>query len=199
MKATAGATRVEDVILRVLQETSTAGTRPIYRTSLVKLVYLVDYIYAQHEGRTLTGLEYFWDNYGPNAVDNDIVKRADRLKWPKGPVEIEKKPTPSGNPSYLYRLRAGAVTRRLGQLGELVIKDVVRKHGNKNWGEIVKASKETRPVLQGKQGERLDLKPDESTRKRLGDIRAIVRDRVYERGQPSVSLGELKARYGIAG
>ena len=48
-------------------------------TKLVKLVYLVDYVYYQHFGKTVTELEYQWDHYGPNAVQHRIVSVAEDL------------------------------------------------------------------------------------------------------------------------
>ena len=53
--------------------------RPIHKTKLVKLVYLLDNHFYEHTGRTLTGLEYVWDNHGPNAISNAIVMEADDL------------------------------------------------------------------------------------------------------------------------
>jgi len=188
----------EDVILRVLQEAQQRGSRPIYRTALVKLVYLVDYIYAQHTGRTLTGFEYVWDDYGPNAVGNKIVKGADRLHSAKGMITIDKGLTPSGNAKYQYHLAREARKSELrDELGERIIKDVIMSYGNLNWAAIVRAAKATPPVMQAKPGDRLDLAPDSDKQRRLARLQAVLAEREYETGRPSVSIRELKARYGL--
>ena len=190
---------VDAVILRILRETQSGYARPIYRTALVKLVYLVDYFYAQHVGRTLTGLDYFWDDHGPNAVSNKIVKRADGLQSPAGPIEIEKGVTPSGNPKYLYRLTREAEPSRLDDLGERIIHDVVMTYGSLNWKAIVKAAKATRPILRAKRGDRLNLIPDAEKQRRLATVRAKLGGREYDTGRPGVTITDLRARYGLSG
>ena len=185
------------VILRVLQEARESGTRPVYRTALVKLVYLVDYVYAQHLGHTLTGLDYLWDDYGPNAAGNQIVIRADRLQS-TGAIQIDKGFTPSGNQRYVYRF-AGDTDVSLGDdLGEQVIRDTVRTYGSLNWSAIVKAAKETRPVVRAKKGDRLDLSRDPQAERRLAQVAATLESRSYDVGGPGASISELKARYGLA-
>jgi hypothetical protein len=188
----------EDVILRVLQEAQQRGGRPVYRTALVKLVYLVDYIYAQHTGRTLTGFDYVWDDYGPNALGNKIVKRADKLHSARGVINIDKGLTPSGNPKYQYRLKTEDRQVELDdELGDRIIKDVIMAYGNLNWAAIVRAAKATPPVMQAKPGDRLDLVPDSDKQRRLARLQAVLAEREYEAGRPSVSIRELKARYGL--
>lgn len=189
----------DDVILRVLQEAQRRGGRPIYRTALVKLVYLVDYIYAQHTGRTLTGFEYVWDDYGPNAAGNKIVKRADNIHSAKGRINIDKGLTPSGNPKYQYCLTTEAGHFELAdELAERIIEDVMMTYGNLNWSDIVKAAKETPPVKRARPGDRLDLVPDADRQRRLASLQALLAERTYEVGLPGVSIRELKARYGLA-
>lgn len=188
----------EDVIFRVLLEGQNRGGRPIYRTALVKLVYLIDYIYAQHTGRTLTGFDYVWDDYGPNAVGNRIVKAADRLHSAKGIVSIEKGLTPSGNPKYQYHLSVDTTPIELpDELGERIIKDVVMAFGNLNWSDIVRAAKATQPVRKAKPGGRLELAPDSDKQRRLARLQALLAEREYDTGRPGVSIRELKARYGL--
>ena len=186
------------VILRVLQESQARCGRPVYRTALVKLVYLTDYIYAQHTGLTLTGFEYVWDNHGPNAVGNQIVKHAYLLKAPRGAIEIDQGLTPSGNPKYSYRIRDGATATPLADdLGDQIVGDVVATYGTLNWSGIVNASKATPPVLRAKPGDRLDLTPDSTKQQRLARAKAMVTGREYDTTRPGTSISDLKARYGL--
>lgn len=188
----------DEVILRVLQEAEARGGRQIYRTALVKLVYLVDYIYAEHTGHTLTGLDYIWDDHGPNARGNEIVKRADRLESPQRKIEIDKGVTPSGNPKWSYRVREGVATLPLkDELGERIVRDVIATHGNLNWSDIVKASKSTRPVLRSKPGDPLDLAPDADKLKRLARLTAMFGQRDYDTKRAGIPLRELKRKYGL--
>ena len=72
---------IDHVILSVLAKVG--GGVPA--TKLVKLVYLVDYMHYQHFGETVTGLEYQWDHYGPNAVQHGIVSAAEGLALSPNP------------------------------------------------------------------------------------------------------------------
>lgn len=193
-------TTPEDVIFRVIQEAHSRCRKGVYRTALVKLVYLVDYVYAQHTGKTVTGFDYAWDDHGPNAVGNAIVKRADSLKlFPFESIDIETGVTPSGNPKFLYRVRDAGETKKLpDELAERIISDVVGKYARLNWAEIVAAAKQTQPVLRAKQGDRLDLAADPRTARQIEAIGTRLSEKRYDRKRPGVSLSQLKERYGFA-
>ncbi len=188
----------EQVILRVLDEVLIQHGRAIHRTELVKLIYFVDYIYSQHAGRTLTGFSYIWDNYGPNATYNNIVKASDVLSW-QGLVRIQERLTPSGNSKFLYEVgRPGNAVPLGDRLGELVIREVVEKYGNIGWREIVKASKRTRPFKKARPGDELDLSPSPQVDRVLRLVSTRVREGSYEDEGEGVSIEELKARYGLS-
>src|SRR3972149_5112961 len=57
---------------------ATVGGR-VHTTKLVKLVYLVDYVYGQNFGQTATGFKYHWDHYGPNAVGHAVIRETEDL------------------------------------------------------------------------------------------------------------------------
>jgi len=189
----------EDVILGVLQEARKRSHRRLYRTALVKLVYLVDYIYAQHSGgRTLTGLDYIWDSYGPNASHNEIVQHADTLEKPRHDIKIERIVTPAGNPTYLYEVNEGARDEPLDDaLGQAIISDVVAAYGGLNWAQLVRVAKGTRPFHDAKQGQLLNLQPDGQRISRLTKLRDGAVDGRYDSVGTTVTAEELKARYGL--
>ncbi len=191
-------TTADDVIIRVVQETHDRHGRGVYRTALVKLIYLIDYAYAQHAGRTLTGFEYVWDNHGPDATGNAIVKRADLLQSEREAIQIDKGTTPSGNPKYTYRPSSSGERLALNDdLGERIIQDVIMTFGNLNWAAIVKAAKSTRPILQGKPGVSLNLSPDPVRQQRLAQAQETLGSKEYSSSQPGLRIGEAKARYGL--
>lgn len=140
--------RLDNTIMAVLQ----ANGAPIHRTKLVKLVYLIDELFYQHFGRTMTGLSYMWDEFGPNAVGNAIVKEADSLAN-QGNVRIEPYANIYGETSYLYSLEQGKadLAEKVPQNERYVIRDVVahyRKHGVR---DIVRVSKQTEPFKNAEQ------------------------------------------------
>lgn len=61
---------MRSAVLAVLQEAKQAGVRGISKTSLTKLVYLLDCLYAEgHGGQTLSGAHWYLHHYGPFATD----------------------------------------------------------------------------------------------------------------------------------
>lgn len=117
---------------------------PVHRTKLVKLIYLIDELFYRHFGRTMTGLDYMWDDFGPNAVGNAIVKEADNLVS-KGIVHIKPYPNIYGETSYLYSLEEGGISlaEEVPQDEYYVIRDVVAHHGKYSVRDIVRVSKKT--------------------------------------------------------
>ena len=179
----------------ILQEAEERSAKRIYRTALVKLVYFVDYFYSQHTGRTLTGFDYFWDNYGPNAKGNRIVKSAEK---PGKRIRILKGQTPSGNPTFEYQADENAPRVSLDDaLGEQIIRDVISQYGSLNWSEIVAASKETIPVRRSTPGDSLDLSPDRRRSKALRRANQVIATTTYERSSRAVKQEDLMARYGL--
>ena len=91
--------KLESLLLCLLHN---MGTRA-YRTKLVKITYLIDEAYYRLHGKTITGLTYIWDNYGPNPESNEIVRMLDRLAY-EGSVTRSVGRTPTGNPTYSYKI-----------------------------------------------------------------------------------------------
>src|SRR4030043_129179 len=67
--------KLQGMIIHVL----TLLERPVYRTEIVKFIYMIDEMYYRHFGKTISGMRYKWDNYGPNSVDDGIVNTAEQL------------------------------------------------------------------------------------------------------------------------
>lgn len=61
---------IRSAVLAVLQEAKGLGVSRISKTSLVKLVYLLDCLYAEeHQGQTASKAHWYFHHYGPFAVD----------------------------------------------------------------------------------------------------------------------------------
>lgn len=144
--------RASQVVLRVLEQVGKLTPS----TKVVKLVYLVDYTYFQHYGETLSGLEYQWDHYGPNALDHAIVGRADSLTSDKL-LERTARTTAYGGPMYLYRLAETTYPARLSDAGEMVINDIVAQYGMLSVQAITNVSKKTAPFAKAEQYDLLEM------------------------------------------
>jgi uncharacterized phage-associated protein len=121
-----------------------ARLRKVGRTKLVKLIYLVDERFFSHYGRTLTGLSYIYDNFGPNAEGNAIVKVGDQLR-DHDLLSIQHVEFASGQ-SFTYQLSEGITSSpELPQDEREVAEDILREYGHMSRDEITKAAKATRP------------------------------------------------------
>ena len=179
------------VILSVLHK---AGSR-VPATKLVKLVYLVDYIHYQHYGRTVTGLEYQWDHYGPNAVRHGIIRAAERLST-EGVVDYRAENTSFGNVTKWFGLNPSAELPPLDEEAEMAIGDVVHRFGKLSVQAITAETKKTAPFRAASQ---YDLLKMEQSAPAFGatpeDLQAFFRD-VEDNG--TISLEEVKREYGLA-
>ena len=187
----------QSVILRVLQYVRDRVGRPIHRTQLVKLIYLVDYMYARHTGRTLTGFMYMWDKYGPNAVGHAIAAEAGKLVN-CGLLNMKVELTEYGDYVFRYVL-AGEVeeTPPLDDLGEAIVEHVVDTYGHMSVQRLTAASKRTPPFREARQGEVLNLRADPRKARILELVAKRAAEGYYEDTGEGVPIEELKARYGL--
>lgn len=135
--------KMKAAILLVLDEMGD----PVHRTKLVKLVYLAENMFYEHFGRTITGLTYMWDDHGPNAISNAVVKEAEKLV--QQDLACMKTGTSIyGTENYLYSLgpkKSNMAERLLDPMERQVILDTVKRYRNYSITQIIAASKRTTP------------------------------------------------------
>ena len=139
-----GAMAIDHVILSVLAKVG--GGVPA--TKLVKLVYLVDYIHYQHFGETVTGLEYQWDHYGPNAVQHGIVSAAEGLALKKQ-IAFKAIDNAYGSVTKYFRSIPDTETPTLDAKAEMVMSDVVNCYGKLSVERDCGSQQENQPVQEG--------------------------------------------------
>lgn len=188
--------RGEAVILGVLSRLKS----PVGRTKFVKLVYLADNCHSEQLGRSLTEFSYCWDEFGPNAVGNQIVALLGNLTR-QGQVVMTERQTPYGDSEYRY-----AVTRSvdadlpLSAEDWLFINAVAHEYGGKSLAAVKRAAYETAPMQGVQQFDVLELKENSDIKHRHERILSnerfmggIVESlRLKEQGEVGVSLKELK-------
>ena len=156
-------TKLQAVILAFAQELE----QPIHKTKLVKLVYLADNLFCEHVGRTLTGLEYVWDNYGPNAISNAIVKEADALAN-AAVLHVRDSVSMYGTESRTYEaypLTPVAKELPLDFTEREFVGKIVKQYGALGVSAIVAESKRTAPFKGATQYQRLEMKQREGLAK----------------------------------
>ncbi|MBM3941590.1 MAG: DUF4065 domain-containing protein [SAR202 cluster bacterium] len=181
----------EAVIIRVL-----AGVRgAVPSTKLVKLVYLVDYLHFQHFGRTVTGLQYQWDHFGPNALGHAIISEAEKLAQ-RDLVKIISQPNIHGGVTISFAQRTGVEGISLSPEAEMVIEDVIHEYGALSVRAITARSKQTAPFKNAAQYRVLSMEQSSPAISAIaGDWDAFQRD-LKENG--TLSLDEVKRRYKMA-
>jgi hypothetical protein len=160
--------------------------KPIHKTKMVKLVYLVDELFCQHTGYTLTGMEYCWDHYGPNAVSNAIVLEADALvnKTLLHAVDSVSASGTAARTYQAYPLTPDADALPLDFTELEFIGKILRQYGDMSVSAIVAASKATAPFKGAQQYQRLVLRQREGLavlRKQLEAIPGYQEDLAEDR------------------
>ena len=151
--------KLESLLLCLLHN---MGTRA-YRTKLVKVTYLIDEAYYRLHGKTITGLTYIWDNYGPNVESNEIVRMLERLAY-EGSVTRRVGHTPTGNPTYSYKVNNdfSATDLSLTESEWIEIQAAARKYKRMNVRSITRESKKTDAFRQAEKFDALHFSEDAS-------------------------------------
>ena len=163
---------VELAIQRILGK---VGVR-VPATKLVKLVYLADYVYYQHYGETITGLEYQWDHFGPNAVQHGIISAAESLAI-KEKITYRTQRNQHGSVTKYFGTTPDFETPILSAEAEMVISDVVNKYGRLSVKKITEVSKKTQPFRSAAQYDMLTMERiAPALHTTVGDVEAYQHD-----------------------
>ena len=180
----------ETVILNVLAR----AKRRVPATKLVKLVYLVDYVYFQHYGETATGLEYQWDHYGPNAVQHGIVDAAEQLAQ-KCQLTYHRERNAMGSVTKWFSTSSDVAVPVLDDKTNMVVRDVVDQYGTLSVEAITAVSKNTQPF---KNASQYDMLVMQQSAPALGttddDVQAYLRD-IEANG--TLTLEEINSEYAV--
>ena len=135
--------------------------KEVLRTKFVKLIYLLDNLYFENMGTTLTGFNYHWDHYGPNTVGNALVDKLSELSK-RGLVIDNPKLTPYENYANYYRCTSDIDMSKipLSNTEWIFISAAIKKYGHLSREAIVAESKKTAPMQGVSQYDVLQFKPN---------------------------------------
>ena len=194
--------KMRAAILTILEEMGT----PVHRTKLVKLVYLAENIFYGHFGRTITGLDYMWDNHGPNAISNAIVKEAEKLVQQDFAC-MKTGTSMYGTENYMYSLgtkKTDLAQRLLEPIERQVLLDTVKRYRKYNVTEIVAESKKTSPFKNAHQYEVLQMEKSAeyanlvvTLKKDAQFMAAIIEGTKVGAEAEGKRLEEVKQKYGL--
>jgi uncharacterized phage-associated protein len=122
------------------------------KTKLAKLLYYLDFINYREEGESVTGTDYYKQEYGPLAKDlSEIISELvedEKLKVESSEVD--------GNQSYTYKA-TDAVKEDVFNESELILlRKLKNRYADWNTSEIVAKSHLEAPWIQAKKGGELD-------------------------------------------
>jgi|SRR3990172_869925 len=179
------------VIAHVL---ATVGGR-VHTTKLVKLVYLVDYVYAQNFGQTATGFKYHWDHYGPNAVGHAVIRETEDLVN-RGVVSCYQHISMYGTLAMMFKIADPERLPPLEPAKSAVVRDILAQFGHMGIRDITAASKRTAPFKNAKQYDVLDL--DETKNALYTSREDFAAYQGELKKHPPISLEEVHAELGIS-
>lgn len=160
------------VILRTLAELD----KPVNTTRLVKLVYLMDYLHFQFYGRTMTGLKYMWDHFGPNAVGHAIADEANSLAR-EGKVRVTAEPNIHGGYTIFFAKEPNNDLSQLAPAAQMILCDVLAQYGRLSTEAITKKAKETAPFKSARQYDLLEMRQSApAVQTTPEDLKAYQRD-----------------------
>lgn len=189
-------------ILTVLEEMGT----PVHRTKLVKLIYLAENIFYEHFGRTITGLVYMWDDHGPNAISNAIVKEAEKLVQQDFAC-MKTGTSIYGTENYMYSFgpkKTNMAEHLLEPIERQVLLDTVKRYRNYTITQIIAASKRTNPFKKAHQYEVLQMDKSseyislvETLKKDAQFMAAIAEGTKAGAEAEGLRLEEVRQKYGL--
>ena len=149
--------RRQAVLLGLLQ----ALGKEVLRTKLVKLTYLLDNFRFEQIGQPMTDLTYHWDHYGPNAVGNAITNDLAQLSRQGLVIDIQKL-TPYENYANYYKVADSVQAEDIPLTAQdwVFINVIVKRHGRMSREQIVRESKQTRPMQGARQYQVLEFVPN---------------------------------------
>lgn len=163
---------VEDAITAVAAQARSQGVK-LTRTKLVKLLYFVDLAAWDTFGRTVTGVEWIWHNFGPYSSS---VMDAVRTMSAADQLVVTSTHNYYGSPEYRIESVQPSYYEPLGADLVGLIRSVLREYGTMSPSQIGDASYGTEPMRAliqrgGNRGDRLEF---ESPAPRAGEVASVL-------------------------
>jgi len=182
--------QAKEVILRILDKMG----EPVHSTKLEKLTYLIDYLHFRHYGRTMTGFQYMWDHFGPNAVGHAIASEAQGLVRARRAIS-DCYPNIFGGQTVDFQISSDVRAESLPPHAEMLVEDVIAQYGKLSVEEITEATKQTEPFKTAIQYSVLSMK--HSAPAVTATESQWEKHRIELEEQGVLSLAQIKERYGL--
>ncbi len=121
------------------------------KARITKLVYLADWEAALKTGLPLTGIKWFFHNFGPYVED---VIEAARIS---SRLDVIRTENMYREPKELVRIKKGASDSKLENYQEQIINSVIGETKNYYWKDFIRHVYETYPIANRERYSELDL------------------------------------------
>lgn len=119
---------------------------------VTKMVYLADWKHAFEKGSQITGIEWYFDNYGPFVWDvKNEAERHDSL------FDIENVPNMYGSKKTLYKLKNKDFEPNLSNDVKKILDHVIEKTAPLYWDDFITLVYSTHPIMTSERYTSLDL------------------------------------------
>ncbi len=122
------------------------------KARVTKLVYLADWKHSIDQGRQISSIHWFFDNYGPFVDDvyETIKKHQDLFK-------IDQTSTRFGNPKVAFSLRGENYDPQLPDTAKKAIEHVIANTNRLSFEAFIKLVYSTYPIVSSDKYSMLDL------------------------------------------
>lgn len=123
------------------------------KTRLTKLVYLIDWEMAQRQKEVISGINWYFDNYGPYV--QDVMKEAVSDEH----IKVNEGLSIYGGPKYTFQIKDLNLqdVKNLNRQEREIIDDVIKSTQDLSFNNFINYIYNTLPVLKTPQYEFLDL------------------------------------------
>lgn len=141
---------LKDVIAYLLKEYPFADE--LSNARVCKMIYLADWRHAIRQGKTITNINWYFDNFGPYVEDvKQVVQDNPEL------FSLESTSTIYGDPKTLFSLKNSEYEPRLADEEVKTLDYVISKTKPLNWSEFIKLVYSTYPIQSSERYQNLNL------------------------------------------
>ncbi len=143
--------KLREVIRYLLMNSSEPSK--LTKTKVTKLVYLTDWISSKKYNKQVTGINWYFDHYGPYVSDVYFMAEKDSK------IEIKSGLNAFGNPkeTLVCKIDVEKYTPKLNSKEQRILDEVLEKTDDLNWREFIDLVYDTKPIKISKKYSNLDL------------------------------------------
>ncbi|MBB6135556.1 hypothetical protein HD842_003723 [Massilia aurea] len=121
------------------------------KARLTKMVYLADWNSCVRNGRQLTSINWYFNNFGPYV--EDVVEAAKRSPM----LDVMETENFYGDPKQVIRVRPDAILPRLDRPTQEILEYIIDETKGLYWSDFIRYVYATKPIAESTRYSKLDL------------------------------------------